>query len=216
MRGGPSFLGSTVQQVCRLVVRGLRLADCSGCAVITTKAAFLFTDGRYFLQAEQQLDQCVLSTRSLIVTNSLQELDVDETRPARRTDMARLSVKGACVRHIPYPADLLPEPRKLAPHRHRPDSYLGWYALSHSTTLPLITLITQSTQRTSRNPSPPSAPHSCLSLTTSSISCGPKTARADRTPPSRTWTPSTPGKGMWRRSHVCVRSCGRRRQRDSW
>ncbi|KAF4580429.1 hypothetical protein EYR40_003145 [Pleurotus pulmonarius] len=29
----------------------------AGCAVITTKGAFLFTDGRYFLQAEQQLDQ---------------------------------------------------------------------------------------------------------------------------------------------------------------
>ncbi|KAJ8688718.1 hypothetical protein PTI98_013477 [Pleurotus ostreatus] len=29
----------------------------AGCAVVTTKGAFLFTDGRYFLQAEQQLDQ---------------------------------------------------------------------------------------------------------------------------------------------------------------
>ncbi|KAF9494779.1 Creatinase/aminopeptidase [Pleurotus eryngii] len=29
----------------------------AGCSVITTKEAFLFTDGRYFLQAEQQLDQ---------------------------------------------------------------------------------------------------------------------------------------------------------------
>ncbi|KAJ7753826.1 putative Xaa-Pro aminopeptidase P [Mycena metata] len=29
----------------------------AGCAVITPKEAFLFTDGRYFLQAEQQLDE---------------------------------------------------------------------------------------------------------------------------------------------------------------
>ncbi|KAJ8508751.1 hypothetical protein ONZ45_g8992 [Pleurotus djamor] len=29
----------------------------AGCAVVTDKSAFLFTDGRYFLQAEQQLDQ---------------------------------------------------------------------------------------------------------------------------------------------------------------
>ncbi|KAJ7636867.1 putative Xaa-Pro aminopeptidase P [Roridomyces roridus] len=29
----------------------------AGCAVVTPKEAFLFTDGRYFLQAEQQLDQ---------------------------------------------------------------------------------------------------------------------------------------------------------------
>lgn len=28
-----------------------------GCAVVTLKNAFLFTDGRYFLQAEQQLDE---------------------------------------------------------------------------------------------------------------------------------------------------------------
>lgn len=31
-----------------------------GCAVVTLKDAYLFTDGRYFLQAEKQLDQCVL------------------------------------------------------------------------------------------------------------------------------------------------------------
>jgi len=29
----------------------------AGCVIVTTKDAFLFTDGRYFLQAEQQLDQ---------------------------------------------------------------------------------------------------------------------------------------------------------------
>jgi hypothetical protein len=28
-----------------------------GCAVVTLKDAFLFTDGRYFLQAEKQLDR---------------------------------------------------------------------------------------------------------------------------------------------------------------
>lgn len=30
-----------------------------GVAVVTLKDAFLFTDGRYFLQAEKQLDSCV-------------------------------------------------------------------------------------------------------------------------------------------------------------
>lgn len=28
-----------------------------GCAIVTTDKAFLFTDGRYFLQAEKQLDE---------------------------------------------------------------------------------------------------------------------------------------------------------------
>jgi hypothetical protein len=28
-----------------------------GCAIVTNKEAFLFTDGRYFLQAEKQLDK---------------------------------------------------------------------------------------------------------------------------------------------------------------
>lgn len=32
-----------------------------GCAVVTLQHALLFTDGRYFLQAEQQLDKCVPS-----------------------------------------------------------------------------------------------------------------------------------------------------------
>jgi hypothetical protein len=31
----------------------------AGCAVVTADDAYLFTDGRYFLQAEQQLDRCV-------------------------------------------------------------------------------------------------------------------------------------------------------------
>lgn len=31
----------------------------TGCAVVTLDAAYLFTDGRYFLQAEKQLDQYV-------------------------------------------------------------------------------------------------------------------------------------------------------------
>ena len=29
----------------------------SGCAIVTLDKAFLFTDGRYFLQAENQLDE---------------------------------------------------------------------------------------------------------------------------------------------------------------
>jgi hypothetical protein len=28
-----------------------------GCAIVTLEKAFLFTDGRYFLQAEKQLDE---------------------------------------------------------------------------------------------------------------------------------------------------------------
>lgn len=31
----------------------------AGCAVVTMDKAYMFTDGRYFLQAEQQLDECV-------------------------------------------------------------------------------------------------------------------------------------------------------------
>ena len=33
----------------------------TGCAIITLEKAYLFTDGRYFLQAGKQLDQSVLS-----------------------------------------------------------------------------------------------------------------------------------------------------------
>jgi hypothetical protein len=36
----------------------------TGCAVVTHTDAFMFTDGRYFLQAEQQLDK--LATVDLI------------------------------------------------------------------------------------------------------------------------------------------------------
>ena len=32
---------------------------CIGIAIVTLKDAFLFTDGRYFLQAEKQLDSYV-------------------------------------------------------------------------------------------------------------------------------------------------------------
>jgi hypothetical protein len=33
----------------------------AGCAIVTPQDAFLFTDGRYFLQAGQQLDKSVTS-----------------------------------------------------------------------------------------------------------------------------------------------------------
>jgi Xaa-Pro aminopeptidase len=36
---------------------GYSSLHCAGCAIITLNKAFLFTDGRYFLQAEQQLDE---------------------------------------------------------------------------------------------------------------------------------------------------------------
>jgi hypothetical protein len=32
-----------------------------GCAIVTMQEALMFTDGRYFLQAADQMDECVLS-----------------------------------------------------------------------------------------------------------------------------------------------------------
>ena len=56
-----SFRVSTAQQVSSAffffssyVFTGL---IASGCAIVTLDKAFLFTDGRYFLQAENQLDE---------------------------------------------------------------------------------------------------------------------------------------------------------------
>ena len=58
---GLSFLVSTVQQV-RAIVPFFFFHLCAqwivtGCAIVTLDKAFLFTDGRYFLQAENQLDE---------------------------------------------------------------------------------------------------------------------------------------------------------------
>ena len=56
---------------------------------MTPSGAYLFTDGRYFLQAEKQLDQYVRYPSSgTVLFNNLvtvinQELDLDETRSSR-------------------------------------------------------------------------------------------------------------------------------------
>jgi hypothetical protein len=54
-----SFLVSMVQQV-RELDSFFHLCShwiVPGCAIVTLDKAFLFTDGRYFLQAENQLDE---------------------------------------------------------------------------------------------------------------------------------------------------------------
>lgn len=42
-----------------------------GTAVVTPQGAFLFTDGRYFLQAEKQLDQYVYLLRFICTLSIL-------------------------------------------------------------------------------------------------------------------------------------------------
>jgi hypothetical protein len=61
----------------------LALTLSAGCAVITLDNAYLFTDGRYFLQAGKQLDQLAAAfvidaeDTQLIIE---QELEIDEAR----------------------------------------------------------------------------------------------------------------------------------------
>jgi hypothetical protein len=59
MSVGHSFQVSMVQLVRRSHDLSLTTSDMRviGCAIITLRDAFLFTDGRYFLQASQQLDR---------------------------------------------------------------------------------------------------------------------------------------------------------------
>jgi hypothetical protein len=62
---------------------------------VTHKDAYLFTDGRYFLQAEKQLDK--LASIDSLISNSLtscQELDFDEARPSGCADVARILEQG--------------------------------------------------------------------------------------------------------------------------
>jgi len=49
------FNGSAGEQWSTLSLAHLRWS--LGCAIVTLEKAFLFTDGRYFLQAEKQLDE---------------------------------------------------------------------------------------------------------------------------------------------------------------
>lgn len=61
MNAAPIFQVSMAQQVDLLFETDSPwVLIITGCAVVTLTGAFLFTDGRYFLQAEKQLDQCVL------------------------------------------------------------------------------------------------------------------------------------------------------------
>jgi hypothetical protein len=59
MSVGHSFQVSMVQLVRRCHDLSLTISDVRviGCAIITLRDAFLFTDGRYFLQASEQLDR---------------------------------------------------------------------------------------------------------------------------------------------------------------
>lgn len=53
--------------------------------MVTQNDAFLFTDGRYFLQAEKQLDKYDLSASQCSQCSQyiVQELDSDEARPSK-------------------------------------------------------------------------------------------------------------------------------------
>jgi hypothetical protein len=60
MKGEHLYQDSTAQQVTLKLHRSHE--PCSdtkylGCAIVTNEEAFLFTDGRYYLQAEKQLDK---------------------------------------------------------------------------------------------------------------------------------------------------------------
>jgi hypothetical protein len=63
MKDVPSYPDLRAQLVCNAiyhysnVLYSFTLGMDVGCAVVTLTDAFLFTDGRYFLQAEKQLDQ---------------------------------------------------------------------------------------------------------------------------------------------------------------
>ncbi len=55
-----SYLDLRDLRVCRTsckLLHHLVLILHLGCAIVTSDDAYLFTDGRYFLQAEKQLDQ---------------------------------------------------------------------------------------------------------------------------------------------------------------
>jgi hypothetical protein len=64
---------------------------------VTNKNAFLFTDGRYFLQAEKQLDKSAVYDQfpsSNLLTCISQELDFDEKWPSRSSDLAGIPLEG--------------------------------------------------------------------------------------------------------------------------
>lgn len=59
----------------------LTLLD-SGCAVVTVDAAYLFTDGRYFIQAEKQLDKLRTVPHFSLLSHAhetlIQQLEINE------------------------------------------------------------------------------------------------------------------------------------------
>ncbi|KAF5383143.1 hypothetical protein D9615_005019 [Tricholomella constricta] len=71
----------------------------AGCAVVTVENAFLFTDGRYFLQAAKQLDQSDIGPYVLWLSliRGTQKLDINEARFTRCTDMAGIPLQGMKV-----------------------------------------------------------------------------------------------------------------------
>lgn len=85
------FNGSAGKLCLRLYIFAYFLTgNLPGCAIVTEKEAFMFTDGRYFLQAEKQLDESVDLRVSNVasLTYRDQELDSDEARPSGCTNMA--------------------------------------------------------------------------------------------------------------------------------
>ena len=88
-----SFRVSTAQQVylqhwTAFLFGSVLTGIVPGCAVVTLDKAFLFTDGRYFLQAENQLDELsntILQLEDSEIDNVAcdKELDLDETGSSR-------------------------------------------------------------------------------------------------------------------------------------
>lgn len=59
----PASLDLLVDIICALfllVAEFTTVSTLPGCAIVTPEDAYLFTDGRYFLQASKQLDKYVL------------------------------------------------------------------------------------------------------------------------------------------------------------
>jgi hypothetical protein len=65
---------------------------------VTNKEAFLFTDGRYYLQAEKQLDKLAQPKFNLHAETyqkfAIQELDFDEKWPSKCSYVARIPLEG--------------------------------------------------------------------------------------------------------------------------
>ena len=94
----------------------------AGSAVVTMKEAGLFTDGRYFLQAEMQLDKnwTLVKGGMLVATGNQATVCILVLHRASRLTHARIMVDrqaGCAVKHWHRPSSNNP---------HRLQGYQGW------------------------------------------------------------------------------------------